>query len=593
MPRSWSALALALALGHAAPALASTPEAALEPEATAVDTGDEEVEEVEEVEAVVLDDVAAVVDAAADAEPDAAPPQAEVAAAEPPLGQPSEDPPTAEPGALVADEAPGDGEAMDPKLYAAYLREIVAARREAVIETIAEKAMAKQLARMDLVSALFSLVSLFGLVVLLSPLWLRKKYPNAKGLLWKYSALAALLFVLTINLFSGVLAVLRTGQMVAGSATNPQVQIVEATFEVIDEKAEDMAPMGPVIIEPTLAQLDGSSEEPLPVLLLQNVQKLKQELSIFGSVANFFKGVSWIFGYVPIVLSLVTVALFVMGLRPTLTDIAKLPERAAAGEAGVARRVTMATLRRLGREIATTLVVMLVLLVVMLGAGALLAQALQPAIEAFLAYLMVSFLYVQVVPDASSTVVLVSLGGTVLFLVLDLAVVIMASALFIGKTHRIVQRRFHDKEPLRAHARFWTWGMASLVWTLAFPLLYILAAKPAVELLIEATTASEDIHWALVLTSGPVVLVAGFLVFFALLRGPRAIRFLAGYRVPKLGTPVALAQSPADEPRAPVRTGLTAPTPVVPVVTPRFGDHVGNHPGTRTPRLPTTRYGRV
>jgi hypothetical protein len=496
----------------------------------------------------------------AGAQPDAAPTHAEApgehagAAGESPVDEAAM-PAVQDEAALAQAGLSADGEILDPKLYAEFLRGIVRAKREAVLEKITDKVMEKQLSRMDFVSAIFSIVSLLGIVILFSPLWLAKKYPGKGGVLWKYSALAALLFVLTINLFSGVLGVLRTGQMVAGAATNPQVQIVEATFDVIDEKAEDIAPMGPVIVEPTLAQLEGSSDEPLPVMLLQNVQKFKEDFTIFQSVANFFKGISWIFGYVPIVLSLVTVALFLVGLRPTLTDIVKLPQRAAEGESGVAGRVTKATLRRVGWEFVTTIVIMFLLMFVMISAGLLLAEALNPAIEAFLAYLFVAFLYVQLVPDASSAVVLVGLGGTVLFLVLDLAVVIMASALYIGKSHKIFQRRFQDKEPLRAHGRFWLWGTISLVWALAFPLLYILAAKPAVELLIDKTTAGEEINWALVLTSGPVVLVVAFIGLFVLLRGPRAIGFIAKYRVPKLGRPIGDAM--------PVRSGMTGPAPTV------------------------------
>ena len=41
-------------------------------------------------------------------------------------------------------------------------------------------------------------------------------------MLWKYSALATLIFIVTINLFAGVFAVLRGAQMVAGQATNKQ-----------------------------------------------------------------------------------------------------------------------------------------------------------------------------------------------------------------------------------------------------------------------------------------------------------------------------------------------------------------------------------
>jgi hypothetical protein len=386
-----------------------------------------------------------------------------------------------EPGAAGVEDpsAPGEEAPVDPAAYAAFLREQVAMRRELVVEKLSERMLDKQDARMGIVSTIFSIVSVLGLGLLLMPLFLRKRYPGKGGVLWKYSALATLIFIVAINLFAGVFAVLRTAQMVAGQATNPQLQLVDATFDVIDEQAEELAEVGPLLIEPTLMQLDGSSDEPLPVLLLENIQRLQKDLTVFQTVATFFKGISGVFGYVPVVLSLVTVTVFLLGLRQTLTDIVRLPIAAATGEAGAARRVVGATLRRVGRELVVTLGVMVVLVFVLLFAGLFMAEAIRPAMEAFLAYLMVSFIYLQVVAGASTGVVMTSLVGTVLFLVLDLVVVIAASALFVGKVHKILQRRMHDREPLRAHGRFWRWGLLSLAWALAFPLLYILVAQPA------------------------------------------------------------------------------------------------------------------
>ena len=445
-----------------------------------------------------------------------------------------------------------DGEVTDPKLYAEYIRAIIASKREAVEEKIMDRVIDKQVARMDMVSGIFSIVSALALGLLLMPLILRKRYPGKSGVLWKYSAISALLFFVTINLFAGVLSVLRVGQMVGGGMTNPQVQIVQATFDTIDENAEDIAPMGPVLIEPTLAALQPGSEDPLPVLLLNNVQKFNNELTVFKKVASFFKSVNWVFGYLPIVLSLVTVAVFLLGLKPTLMDIIKLPIRAASGEQGVARKVTKSTLRRVGWELVTTFAIMFVLLFVMVFAGLFLAEALKPALEAFIAYLGVAFIYVQIVPDASSAAVLTALGGTVLFLVLDLAVVLAASALFIGKAHKIFQRRFHDKEPLRAHGRFWKWGTLSMVYALVFPLLYIFAAQPLVEAIIEWQMADgENVSWGSLLVVGPVLLVVLFLASAWLFRVHKAIGFIAKYKVPKVGQPVGASM--------PVRSGLTAP----------------------------------
>ncbi len=510
-------------------------------------------------------------------------------------------------------EGEGDAEEVDPKVYAAYIREIVRSKREVVEETITDKVLDKQIERMGVVSQIVSALAFLGFGLLAMPLLLRKRYPGKGPILWKYSAVAALLFFVTVNLFAGVLSVLRFGQMIGGGLTNPQVQIVSATFDVIDEQAEELAPMGPVLIEPTLASLDASSDDPMPVMLLDNVSRFGNELSIFATVGKFFKRLDWVFGYLPVILSLVTVVIFVLGLRTTLTDIVRLPIRAAEGEKGIAREVTVKTLRRVGRELVATIAIMFVLLVVMIVAGLLLAETLGPALEAFIAYLGVAFIYVQVVPDASSAAVLIALGGTIMFLVLDLAVVLVAAAMYIGKAHKIFQRRFHDKEPLRTHGRFWKWGTACALYVLAFPLLFIFIAQPIVEKVIEWQTAGEDISWGMLLIVGPVLLVVMFLGAMFAARVHKAIGFIAKTKVPKIGAGLGTGLG-AD---VPVRTGATAPhatvepdapapdpslaaaaydeetpLPDVPVVTGLTQAHPVVPPAKREP-LKTTRYGVV
>ncbi|MEM6994288.1 MAG: hypothetical protein AAF721_27485 [Myxococcota bacterium] len=479
-------------------------------------------------------------------------------------------PETAEPSASMeptpefvaeqdAEEDAEEDVEVDPKEYAALLRAVIDAKRDDVEAAISDRVLAKQAERMSLVSTIFSVVSLLGLAILAMPLVLRRRFPGRAKTLWKYSCLAAALFVITVNLFAGVLSILRVGQMAAGSLTNPQVQIVSATFDVLDDNAEDLADLGPILIEPTLAGLTNGTADPVPVLLLNNVSHLVHELKVFKSVAAFFKRLDWAFGYVPVVLALVTVGVFMVGLRPTLTEIVRLPIRAAAGEEGVARRVVGATLRRVGREFVVTLAVMVVLLAVMLSAGFFLSEALPPALEAFIAYLGVAFIYVQMVPDASTVAVLVALAGTIVFLGLDLAVVLVASATYVGKAHKVLQRRFHDREPLRAHRRFWGIGTLLLGYALAFPLLFILGTQPLIEAVIDWQTSGAEVNWAMLLVSGPVLLVVMFVGAAALFRLHRALGFLARYRVPKLGSAIGCTQ--------PVRSGNTDVQPAVPVRT--------------------------
>ncbi|MCY0994885.1 hypothetical protein OV203_47600 [Nannocystis sp. ILAH1] len=443
------------------------------------------------------------------------------------------DPAAVDPAALVAEAAvaePAVAGEEDPAVYAARLRSQISVIRGPLLDRLADKIMDKQSQKMDQISGVLSRIALCGLLLLLLPLVSIRRYPGKFGVLFRYSALAAVTFVIAVNLFSGALMLLRGIQAGLGSVSNPQVQMVEATLALLDEKAEEMAPMGPLIIEPTLAQLSLESEEPLPVIMLENVQKFRDDMQVFSTVASFFKSVSWVLAYIPVVLTLLTGALFFLAIRPTLLEIVRLPGRAARGEAGVGRTVIKKTLQRISREFLATLGVIVVLIALTLLASVLTTYMLQPALETFIAYLSLAFIYVQVEPNASSSAVLASLVGVTLFLVFNLVAVVAASALYLGKSQKIFQRRFHDKVPLAAHRRFWRWGTIGLLWVQLFPIAYIFAAKPLVELLIDKTLDPAAPDWGFVLVSGPAVLLVLFVITFWLARGVGALRFLARYR---------------------------------------------------------------
>ncbi|MFZ6177622.1 hypothetical protein [Nannocystis pusilla] len=435
------------------------------------------------------------------------------------------DPSALEPDA--GDELAGE---EDPAVYAARLRGQIEAIRGPLLDRLADKIIDKQAQKMDQISSVLSLIALGGLLLLLMPLVLIRRYPGKFAVLLRYSALAAVTFVIAVNLFSGALMLLRGIQGGLGSVTSPQVQMVEATLDLLHEKAEDIAPMGPLIIEPTLAQLGQGSDEPLPVIMLENVQKFRNDMQVFSTVASFFKSVSWVLAYIPVVLTLLTGVLFFLAIKPTLLEIVRLPGRAAGGEAGVGRVVVKQTLQRIGREFLATLGVIGVLVALTLLAAALTTYVLQPALEAFIAYLSLAFIYVQIEADASSFAVLASLVGVTLFLVFNLVAVVVASALYLGKSQKIFQRRFHDEVPLAAHRRFWRWGTIGLLWVQLFPIAYITAAKPLVEWLIDNTFDPAAPNWGLVLVSGPALLVVLFVITFWLGRGLGALRFIARYR---------------------------------------------------------------
>ncbi len=108
---------------------------------------------------------------------------------------------------------------------------------------------------------------------------------------------------------------------------------------------------------PTIEALRGNTDEQPAVLLLQNGQKIVKDAKVFISVAKMVKKVSFIFEFLPIVMLLVTMALFVKAIRPTLTEIVKLPIRVASGEAatGAGRQVVGNALSRVRAEGLATL----------------------------------------------------------------------------------------------------------------------------------------------------------------------------------------------------------------------------------------------
>ncbi|HEU5059473.1 MAG TPA: hypothetical protein VFU21_23225, partial [Kofleriaceae bacterium] len=253
--------------------------------------------------------------------------------------------------------------------YAAALREVVKQVRGKVLEKISDKLAAKQGEKLDRIAVVLSLIALSGVFLLFMPFVLKKKYPHQTAVLWKYSALAALLFFLAVNLFALVLFTMRGTQSALGKYTNPQVKMVSATFDLVEEKAEDMADIGPILIEPTLASLTGDTDAPILTIMLENVQKLKNDMTVFTTVGNFFKRLSWLFGMLPILFIGLAILLFAKAARPTLLEIVKLPERAASGERGVVGHTVRLTLRNVWAEAKATFATVGVLLVMTLVAA--------------------------------------------------------------------------------------------------------------------------------------------------------------------------------------------------------------------------------
>lgn len=412
------------------------------------------------------------------------------------------------------------------KKYAEYIERIVPKVKERVLEKLDEKIDEKQAKKMNTLSMALFGFSLTGFLLLLMPLFLAKKYPGKGGLIFKFSAVAAVATVVVLDLFAVVVLLIRTVQGVTSKFTNPQIQIVSAALDNIVDEADHLVTIGPQLIQPTLDQLLGS-DDPVPVALLENVKTVVKDAKPFISIAQWFKGISWIFEYVPIVMTTIAVVVFVLGARPIVKELVALPARAAQGEDASA--VVKEAFKRVGREFMAAGMMILCLIAVTMFSGEMLALAIRPAVASFLDAFFVNIVYVQQ-PEFNSTYLFASLGGTVVFLVLNVAVLIASSAIFIGKFHKIFQAKFQRNVPLGSHKKFWLWGTLGLIWAQAFPFLFAMAAEPLIEMLSDKAYAKDTPNWSLALLGGPAIYVLGFLVLFWAFRGIKAIVWTVKYK---------------------------------------------------------------
>lgn len=426
-----------------------------------------------------------------------------------------------------AEEKAGEEAAAshDPAKYGAFIRSLLPKIKEKVLGKIEAKMEKSQEAKMERLSGVLGWVSMAGFLLLLMPIFLAKKYPGKLGLLFKTSAIAAFASVIVMNLFAGIVLLLKNVQGALAKFTNPQIKIVEAALDGIGDSADHLISFGPQLIQPTLDQLS-SSDEPVPVALLQNVQKIAKDAEPFLTAAKWFKGMLWIFDYLPLVMTTVAIFLFLVGAKPMLVELIKLPGRAASGEN--TEGVVKEAFRKVWRELLATLCLIVLLVVVTLLSGELLALAVRPAVENFLNTFFVDVIYVQT-PNASTGLIFGSLVGTVIFLVLNVMVVLLSTGFFLGKAHKIFQQRFQEKVPLSVHKKFWGWGTLSLLWAQLFPVVFVLGAEPLVEKLLEKGFAKEEPNWSVILLGGSAVFVLGFVVTFWALRGLKGLAFLKKY----------------------------------------------------------------
>lgn len=426
------------------------------------------------------------------------------------------------------------------KLYASWIRKIIPKVKEKALEKIEDKMEASQAKKMQTLSTALFAFSATGFLLLLMPLFLKKKYPGKGSVLFKFSAIAAFSTVIVMDLFAVVVLLLKAAQSSMGKLTNPQIKIVVAALDSIEQEAEHMVTMGPQLIQPTLDHLQ-NSDDPMPVVLLENAKNIAKDVQPFVEVAQWFKGLSSVLEYVPVLMTGIAVFLFVVGAKPIILELIALPGRAAAGDD--TKGMIAEAFRKVGREFMAAMMLIGALVVVTLFSSEMLAIAVRPAVSSFLDYFFANIIYVQH-PGAKSSHIFGSLLGIVFFLALNIGVIIVSSSTFLSKFHKIFQAKFQRSVPLGNHKKFWIWGTLSLVGVQLFPFIFMLGAEPLVDSLTDKAFAKDEPNWTLALLSGPVIFVIGFLFLFWLFRGMKAFGFLFTF---KPEPPAPKAAEPAPE----------------------------------------------
>ncbi len=435
----------------------------------------------------------------------------------------------------LLDQRPEDSELL-PSLTVEDFRQLVRLAKVKVLTQMKRKLVAKSDQRLAKIGWLIFFFSLSGVLLLAMPLALRKQHPGKGALLAKYSALAAATFVVSVNLFGGALLLMRGTQAQLGEYTNPQIAVAAGFFDTLDEHAEDFIVTGKELFAPTLEQLARGVDEQPTALLLDNGRKIIEDARVFTDIAALFKRVDWLFGVIPILLLIVTMALFVRSVIPTLVAIVRLPAQAAAGAQAAGEAVVKGSMRRVGGEFLATICTVGLLFLLTLISASILGAVVKPALQSLLSYFSLSVSYLQFVTGASSGLVYTTLVSVILFLVLNLGAFIVSMALFLGKAQKIFQRRFNDGVPLATHRRFWQWGLIAAVLIQMVPLMYVYVSAWGLNAINEAITRgvtdAELVQWGKLLLAGPMFLVLGFLLLFWLARGVKALKFLATYKVP-------------------------------------------------------------
>jgi hypothetical protein len=501
----------------------------------------------EQADATPADATAEAADAGAS--PDAGPAADAGAAAAGSAGSPHDEvPPMSELMPDAADMQPvdldGDG-VIDPEEepltfdvpdglagadFLASFTALVEKMREKIITKMVYKTTQKQSKTMGLLMMIMLGLTAAGVFILLTPLFLAKKYPGKEKLVWKGALLATFAYISTMLVFTGAVFLLRTAKNETAMLVNPPLAIANASFDAIHDQVAFLtsAPGGEndvrVLLEPPIAALAAGSEDGMLEAVLDNVSQFKDDFTVFKALANFFKGLGWLFASVSTILVIVAVVMFMLSQKSLLRDILRLPTQVAGGDVANFGAAFGAMQKRTGKEVLALVLAIGVLLASAFIAGFLLYMALTPAVAALFDYLMANIAYVLTPGDASRLVVYGSLFGYGIFLGLVVVLIILGNAFFVGKFQKVIQQKFRHGIPAPTYKKFWLWGPLAAIWVQVLPVAILFLSSFVLDKLVESRGA--DVSWETALLVGPLGQLVALPLLFWIFQGFRALKFL-------------------------------------------------------------------
>jgi hypothetical protein len=279
---------------------------------------------------------------------------------------------------------------QDVSAYSAALTTRLVDLRESVTVNLKTHISDEQARRSNIILGVLVGLSFTGLLLVLSPIPLARSYPNRKSVLVRFSWLSALLFIIVGNVFVGIYALTRITQTIVSTASNPQLSLTESTFNFLIVNSDELASVGPGIIEPTLRAMENDPAAPALDSIINNVYIFTGEVGVYQTILNAVEITAGIFSFIPLVVLLVAFALVLRNAIPTMKAIIRLPGDAANGVEQAGRTTINATARSIGHELIYAFALIGVLLAVTFAIAATGTSAIEPALQVVLNYLLAS-----------------------------------------------------------------------------------------------------------------------------------------------------------------------------------------------------------